>query len=77
MKPKTRATVYNFLGFAILFLVLRFALGYLFEGVGRFYLALGSAITASVLAPKFAMVKEGTSEKVMMKWIFIKGFREV
>ncbi|MRX65707.1 hypothetical protein [Maribacter luteus] len=77
MKPKTRAGVYNFLGFAILFLILRFALGYFFDGIGRFYLALASAIAASVLAPKFAVVKEGAREKLMMKWIFIKGFREI
>ncbi|MGB5437416.1 MAG: hypothetical protein WBM98_16080 [Maribacter sp.] len=76
MKPKTRAVVLNFLGFAILFLVIRFALGYFFE-VNRFYLALIAAIAASILAPKFAVVKAEEREKVMMKWIFIKGFREL
>ena len=74
MKPKTRAVVLNFLGFAILFLVIRFALGYYLE-VNRFYLALIAAIAASILAPKFAVVKVEKREKVMMKWIFIKGFR--
>ncbi len=76
MKPKTRAMIFNFLGFAILFLLIRFALGQIFD-IGRFYLALAAAFTASILAPKFGVVKMNEDEKVLMKWIFIKGFREV
>ncbi|PIF01535.1 MAG: hypothetical protein CR994_00695 [Maribacter sp.] len=76
MGPRTRAMVYNFLGFAVLFLVLRFAFGYFFD-VSRFYLALAAAVSASFLAPKFGVVKEEGRTRIMMEWIFIKGFREV
>lgn len=75
MKPKIRAVLFNFMGFAILFLIIRFTLGYFFE-INRLYLALAAAIFASVLTPKFAVVKDGRA-KVLMRWIFIKGFREI
>lgn len=76
MKPKTRAVVYNFIGFAILFLILRLAFGY-FLDISRFYLAMAAAVSASFLAPKFGVVEGDGHAKIMMKWIFIKGFREI
>ncbi len=76
MSPKLKAILLNFLGFAILFLVARIAFGYLFN-IDRLYLALGAAIIASVLAPKFAVVEVEGSSKIIMKWIFRKGFREI
>ena len=76
MSPKIRALLLNFMGFAILFLVARIVFGYLFN-IDRLYLALGAAIIASILAPKFAVVNVDGSSKILMKWIFIKGFREI
>lgn len=76
MSPKLKAILLNFLGFAILFLVARIAFGYLFN-IDRLYLALGAAIIASILAPKFAVVEVEGSSKIIMKWIFRKGFREI
>ena len=76
MIPKTKAVLLNFLGFAILFLVARIAFGYLIT-IDRLYMALGAAIIASVLAPKFAAVEVDGGSKILMKWIFSKGFREI
>jgi len=76
MSPKTKAILLNFLAFAILFLAARIAFGYLFN-IDRLYLALGAAIIASILAPKFAVIEVDGSSKIMLKWIFIKGFREI
>ena len=76
MSPKIKAILLNFLGFAILFLVARIAFGYLLN-INRLYLALGAAIIASIFAPKFAVVEVDGSSKILMKWIFIKGFREI
>ena len=76
MSPKIKAILLNFLGFAILFLVARIAFGY-FLNLDRLYLALGAAIIASIFAPKFAVVEVEGSSKILMKWIFIKGFREI
>ena len=75
MKLEHKALLFNFFGFAVLFLIARFGIGY-FVAMPRLYLAIGAAIFATLLAPKFAVVREAGSEKLMMKWIFIKGFRE-
>ncbi len=76
MKPKYQVLIYNFLSFAILFLIFRFGLS-LFLTLDSFYLALIAAISASVLAPKFAVLKTETGDKILLKWIFIKGFKEL
>lgn len=76
MKPKYKVLVYNFLGFAILFMVFRFGLSLFFQ-LDSFYMSLIAAISASFLAPKFAVVKKEVVERIVMKWIFLKGFKEL
>ncbi|TLP80639.1 hypothetical protein [Maribacter sp. ACAM166] len=76
MKPKHKVLVYNFLGFAILFVFFRFGLSLVLQ-LDSFYMSLIAAISASFLAPKFAVVKKENVEKIVMKWIFIKGFKEL
>jgi hypothetical protein len=45
--------------------------------IDSFYISLIAAIVASFLAPKFAIVKKGGVDKIVMKWIFLKGFKEL
>ena len=76
MKPKFKALLFNFIGFAILFVVIRLFLGYYWP-INRIFLAVTSAIAANILAPKFGAIQTDNGEKIMMKWIFIKGIREI
>jgi hypothetical protein len=76
MKAQHRALLFNFLGFAVLFLVARFGIGY-FVAMPRLYLAIGAAVFATLLAPKFAVVREAGDEKLVMKWIFMKSPKEL
>lgn len=76
MKAKHKVLVFNFLGFTILFILFRFGIS-LFLQLDSFYMSLIAAISASFLAPKFAVVKKEGVEKIVMKWIFIKGFKEL
>jgi hypothetical protein len=39
------------------------------------YLSAIAAIAASILAPKFAITRIEGIEKIVMKWVFIKGFK--
>jgi hypothetical protein len=71
MKPKHKALLLNFLGFAIIFLAVRFALDYLFEA-NRFLLAFISAVMATLFSPKFAAIRTNEGEKLSMKWFFSK-----
>ncbi len=76
MKIQHKALLFNFVGFAVLFLAARFGIGYFFA-VPRLYLALGAAVLASLLAPKFVVVRDAGREKLMMKWIFMKTPKEL
>lgn len=74
MKPKHKVLIYNFLGFAVLFVLFRFLL-YISLSINSLYLSAIAAIAASLLAPKFAVAKIEGLEKIVMKWVFIKGFK--
>lgn len=76
MKPKLKATIFNFIGFAVFFLSFRFGLGFLLE-MDTFYLALIAAISASILAPKFAAIKTENGDRLFIKWIFNKTPKEL
>jgi hypothetical protein len=76
MRPKYKALLFNFIGFAVLFIIARLTLGY-FMDANRIFLAIGSAIIANILAPKFGAIDRAGREKLLMKWIFLKGFREI
>lgn len=76
MSKKTKALVYNLLSFAVLFIGIRyFALNYTnLQGIWK---PLTAFVIATILAPKFQAVRTNEGEKVFMKWIFIKGVKEV
>ncbi|SNR68834.1 hypothetical protein SAMN04488009_3208 [Maribacter sedimenticola] len=74
MKLKHKVLILNFVCFAVLFVILRFGIGFVYKEYS-FFISLISAIAASLLAPKFALVNKEGKEKMVMKWIFIKGFR--
>ena len=75
MKLKHKALLYNFLAFTVLFLAVRMLIGY-FIPLQRLFLAIIAAIVATVFAPKFAIARINGLEKLVMKWIFKKGFKE-
>lgn len=76
MTTKVKVLILNFLAFAILFLIFRFGLGAAIS-MNSMLTSLIAAVLASVLAPKFAEVKERNGNKILMKWIFMKGFKEI
>ncbi len=74
MKPKYKALLYNFISFTVLFIIIRLFLGYVLP-INRIFMAITAAIAANILAPKFWISKnEG---KLLMKWVFSKGIREI
>ena len=76
MSLKNKTLLYNFLSFAIIFIVLRFfVMSYFVET--HLLKSLMSAILTMVLAPKFAVLKNKEGEQIMMKWVFLKGFKKL
>ncbi len=74
MSKKNKALVFNFLGFALIFIIVRLGMGYFLE-IDRIYISIISAVATMVLAPKFGAAKINGEEKLMMKWIFLKGLK--
>ena len=76
MSKSTKALLLNFLGFAPIFLLVYF-LAQQFTGLDGLWIPLTAFMVTLLLSPKFQAVKIHGQEKILMKWFFIKGFKEI
>jgi len=76
MNKSTKAILYNFLGFAPIYLLLYFVIGK-FTGLTGWWIPITAFIVTTILAPKFQAAKIHGEEKIFMRWLFIKGVKEV
>jgi len=75
-KLQIKAFVYQLICFVILFVPFRFLILEYFdvpELLGAFIAFVG----ATILPPKFYATKTKEGEKLFMKWIFMKGIKEI
>lgn len=77
MTLKTKSIIYNFLGFAVLFTIIRFAVLPEFTNLTGIFLPLTAFVAATLLAPKFQAIQTNEGEKLFMKWLFIKGVKQI
>ncbi len=77
MSTKTKVFLLNLVCFLAIFLVFRFSFLYFIDGVHQLILVLAAAIIASIICPKFFVVLEDGKERMKLKWIFIKGIRNL
>ncbi|MES2748017.1 MAG: hypothetical protein V4648_06545 [Bacteroidota bacterium] len=76
MSKKVKAFIYNLIGFAILFIGLRyFVLDY--TNLTGIWKPITAFVVASLLAPKFQVVNTKDGEKMFMGAMFIKGVKEI
>jgi hypothetical protein len=75
-KLQVRAFLYQLGSFAILFIAGRFIIAE-YTGLTGIWIPMTSFIVATLLSPKFHAVKTKDGEKLFMKWIFVKGIREI
>lgn len=75
-KLQIRAFIYQLGCFAILFISARFAVEQYTNLIG-FWIPLTAFVIGTLLSPKFQAVKTKEGEKLYMKWIFMKGIREI
>ena len=76
MSKQTKSLVFNMLGFLILFIVFRFIVAS-YTGFTSWQIPLAAFVVATILAPKFQVVKTNDGDKLFMKWMFIKGVKEI
>ncbi|SDH22627.1 hypothetical protein SAMN04488062_105105 [Flavobacterium omnivorum] len=75
-KLQIRAFIYQLGCFAILFIFARFAVEQYTNLIG-FWIPLTAFVIGTLLSPKFQAVKTKDGEKLYMKWIFMKGIKEI
>ncbi|MGQ2984770.1 hypothetical protein [Flavobacterium sp.] len=76
MSKTAKALLYNFLGFLPFFLLLSYLIQE-FTGLTGFWIPFTAAVATTILAPKFQAIKVQGEHKIFMKWLFIKGVKEV
>ncbi len=76
MSLKTKGFFYNFVGFALIYILL-YAIATFFTGLTGLWRPITAAVAASLLSPKYQVVKTANGEKLFVSWIFFKGVREV
>jgi hypothetical protein len=75
-KLQVRAFLYQLGCFAILFILARFLVAE-YTGLTGFWIPMTAFVVGTLLSPKFQAVKTKDGEKLFMKWIFIKGVKEI
>ena len=76
MSKKTKAFIFNLLGFSFFYIISYFVV-MTFGVLEGLWIAATSFVISTLLAPKFQVVKTNEGEKLFMKWIFVKGLREI
>jgi len=77
MNKKVKSILYNFLGFAPIFLLVYF-LAKEYTGLPNTLWVSGVAFVAStILSPKFQVARLQGEEKIFMSWLFLKGVKVV
>jgi hypothetical protein len=75
-KLQVKAFVFQLLGFAVLFIISRILLEE-YSNLTGFWVPITAFVVSTILAPKFQAVKTNDGEKLFMKWLFLKGIKEI
>ncbi|MFP5437852.1 MAG: hypothetical protein ACLGH8_08715 [Bacteroidia bacterium] len=76
MNKSTKALLYNFLGFAPIFMLTYFLVQN-FTHLTGFWAPLTAFVASTILAPKFQAGRVHGEEKLFMRWLFMKGIKEL
>ena len=76
MSKQVKAFVFQLGCFAVLFLIARYLVAE-YTGLTGYWIPLTAFAVGTLLAPKFHVVKTQEGEKLYMKWLFVKGIKEI
>jgi len=76
MSKQTKAFIFQLLSFAVLFIIFRFFVD-AYTHLQGFWIPITAFVIATLLAPKFQAIKTQDGDKLFIKWMFIKGIREI
>jgi hypothetical protein len=75
-RKQIQAFVYQLASFAVLFIAARYAIA-MYTNLTGLWIPITAFVIGTLVAPKFQAVQTKDGEKLYMKWIFIKGFKEI
>ena len=75
-KLQVRAFLYQLGCFAILFISLQFLIDK-YTQLSGLWIPMTAFVLGTILAPKFQAVKTKDGEKLFMKWMFVKGVKDI
>ena len=75
-KLQVRAFLYQLGCFAILFISLQFLIDK-YTQLSGLWIPMTAFVVGTILAPKFQAVKTRDGEKLFMKWMFVKGVKDI
>lgn len=76
MSLQTRAFLYQLACFALLFIALRFLIDY-YTTLQGIWVPMTAFVVGTILSPKFRAIKTPDGEKLFVRWLFIKGIKEI
>jgi hypothetical protein len=74
--PKVKAFILQLICFIILFISFKLLIDK-YTNLTGIWISLTSFVIVTIIGPKFQAVNTNNGEKLYMKWIFIKGIREI
>jgi hypothetical protein len=75
-KLQVRAFLYQLGCFAILFISFRYLVGR-YTNLTGFWIPLTAFVVGTILSPKFQAIKTKNGERLFMKWMFVKGIKDM
>ncbi len=76
MNTKVKAFLFQLMCFAVLFISSRYLIDK-YTLISEFWVAGMAFVISTLLSPKFQAVRTPDGEKLFMRWLFIKGIREI
>ena len=76
MSLQTKAFIYQLLSFATLFIISRFLIDE-YSTLEGFWIPFAAFVIGTIFSPKFQAVRTKDGQKLFMKWLFLKGMREI
>ena len=72
MKTSTKAGIYVFLIFAVIYVIVRFSIQAIFEDINTMFLAVIAAVITIIFTPQRRIIKKRSGDEIQLKWLFSK-----
>ncbi|GEP52191.1 hypothetical protein FNO01nite_28630 [Flavobacterium noncentrifugens] len=76
MSLRTKAFLFQLMCFAALFILFRFLIGK-YTNLTGLWVPFTAFVVGTLISPKFQVIRTKDGDKMFMKWLFLKGIREI